>query len=86
MKFPEVFALLLALACLSGPAVADQESKRCDSMTIGATVDPTGTVGIKPVESKPEKAINLLFRNGQPQPIVFETEPREGREVVWIRF
>jgi len=86
---PRVFALVVALASIAQSAVAEDKSARADSMTVSVTVDPTCTVGVTPGAANPAAAIDLLcrnFRKGQPQPIVFETDPRDGHDVVWVRF
>jgi hypothetical protein len=86
---PPLCALILAVACISRPAVAEQQSTASESMTIGVTVEPTCTVKVNPGERKPEDAIHMLcrnFRDSQPQPRLFETEPRDGHTVMGIGF
>jgi hypothetical protein len=84
-----MFVLMLAVACISRPATAEQQPTRSESMRVSVTVEPTCTVAVNPGERKPDAAIDLLcrnFRDGQPEPILLETDPRDGHEVVWIRF
>ena len=91
MKSPAscLIGLFLVLAGSSrSPATADQ-MKRAEALTIGVTVEPTCTVAVNPRERKPEEAIDLLcrnFRESQPEPLVLETVPRDGHDVVLIRF
>ena len=91
MNYPRLLVLLVALAAISrSPAVAEQRSSRADeTLTIGVTVDPTCTVAVTPGEREPAEAIGLAcrnFREGQPAPLVLEAAPRDGHEVVLIRF
>jgi hypothetical protein len=84
-------ALLVVLAC-SAPAIAEQPTeitKTSESLTIGVSVDPTCTVAVRRGEEVAERAVGLSCRNmrdNQPEPIVFETTPRDGHDVVLIRF
>ena len=92
MKYTRPIALLLVVGgIVSSPAVAEQSSSSNidKQLSISVTVDPTCTVAKLPGVQKPEEAINLAcrnFREGQPEPIVFETQPRDGHAVAWIRF
>jgi hypothetical protein len=90
MSAPRVIALLVLVAAFSQPlAVAEQVSNRAEVLTIGVTVEPTCTVAVNAGERKPDGAIDLLcrnFRGGQPQPLLLEAEPREGYDVVLVRF
>jgi hypothetical protein len=59
------------------------------ALAIGVTVDPTCTVAVTPHEREPEGAIRLACRNfqdDQPAPLILEVEPRDGHDVVLIRF
>jgi hypothetical protein len=89
MKHPRVLALLIVLACVArSPATAEQ-LKRAEALTIGVAVHPTCTVAVSPGETEPEEAIKLACRNlrqSQPAPLLLEAEPRDGHEVVLIRF
>jgi hypothetical protein len=60
-----------------------------DTLKIGVTVDPTCTVKVTPGESVPDAAITLACRNlhrAQPEPLLVPSAPREGHDVVLIRF
>jgi hypothetical protein len=89
MKHPRVLALLVVLACFSrSPATAEQ-LKRAEALTIGVAVHPTCTVAVTAGETDPDEAINLACRNlrkTQPAPLLVEAEPRDGHEVILIRF
>ena len=90
MKSPRWFVLFVVLSAMSTSAVAEQQSNRTDdTLTIGVTVDPTCTVAVTPGKREPEEAIRLTCRNlreNQPEPLILETAPRDGHEVVLIRF
>jgi hypothetical protein len=93
MESPRLIALLLLLLASTSlsPAVAEQSSGTGteDTLRIGVTVDPTCTVKVTPGESAPDAAIKLACRNlraGQPTPLLIQTTPREGHDVVLIRF
>ena len=90
MKSPCWCLLFVALCAVSSSAVAEQQSSRKDeALTIGVTVDPTCTVAVTPGKREPEEAIRLACRNlreNQPEPLVLEAKPRDGYDVVLIRF
>jgi hypothetical protein len=91
MKSPALylFVLLVVLAGASRSPVTAQQMKRAEALTIGVTVDPTCTVAVVSGETQPDNAIDLVcrnFREGQPQPILLEAAPRDGHEVVLVRF
>lgn len=92
MKSLRAFAVIMLLGCglsLSAALAEQQTSTSDDAMRISVTVAPTCTIGVTPAERTSADAVAVACRNfraGQPQPLVLDTAPRDGRDVVLIRF
>jgi hypothetical protein len=75
---PRFVALVVIVGAFSqSPAVAEQMTRRADTLAIGVTVDPICTIAVIPNAWTADEAVNLACRNlpdAHPEPQVTRLE------------